>query len=208
MSVDLLSLFVSLRTIIFSNIISLSLSILNTIGEFLSQIYGMDSIIINQLMYGIRGANGAFSSGYVKSMETQERWGWHSELLDAFETKTFVHIVERKLGRVEYTVAHLRADEEICDLLTKYPPYLLFSGVLSMSMLAFFLVTSVTSLIVRVLTSSGVVLMFPMFSLLRTLGLPGAHERIISLSYPWIGAARGAISAEHTHPQREFSPRF
>ncbi len=204
MSVDLLSLFVSLRTIIFSNTISLSLSILNTIGEFLSQIYGMDSIIINQLMYGIRGANGAFKSGYVKSMETQERWGWPSELLDAFETKSFVHIVKRKLGRVENIVAHLR----VCDLLTKYRPHLLFSGVLSMSMLAFFLVTSVTSLIVRVLTSSGVVLMFPMFSLLRTLGLPGAHERIISLSYPWIGAARGAISAEHTHPQREFSPPF
>jgi hypothetical protein len=70
-----------------------------------------------------------------------------------------------------------------------------------MSVLAFFLVTSVTSLIVRVLTSSGVVLMFPMFTLLRSLGLTGANERVISLSYPWIGAARAAVSAERSHPQ-------
>lgn len=77
-----------------------------------------------------------------------------------------------------------------------------------MSILAFFLVTSVTSLIVRVLTSSGVVLMFPMFTLLRLFGLPGADERLISLSYPWIGAARAAIAAEHSHPQGEFSLTF
>jgi len=78
-----------------------------------------------------------------------------------------------------------------------------------MSMLAFFLVTSVTSLIVRVLTSSGVVLMFPIFTLLRSFGLPGADERIISLSYPWIGAARAAISTERSHPQGEvFFSRF
>ena len=63
-------------------------------------------------MYGIRDANGAFSSGYVKSMETQERWGWRSELLDVFENKSFMHIVERKLGRVEDILAHLRTDEE------------------------------------------------------------------------------------------------
>ena len=75
-----------------------SLSVLNTIGEFLSQMYGMDSIIINQLMYGIRGVDGAFTSGYVKSMETQERWGWHKELLDAFENKSFMHVAETKLG--------------------------------------------------------------------------------------------------------------
>ncbi|KAL3766668.1 hypothetical protein ACHAWU_003424 [Discostella pseudostelligera] len=148
-----------------------NLSVLKTIGEFLSQIYGMDSIIINQLMYGIRGEDGAFTSGYVKSMETQEQWGWHSELLVAFENKSTMHVAVRKLG------------------------------VLSMSMLAFFLVTSVTSLIVRVLTSSGVVLMFPIFTLLRSFGLPGADERIISLSYPWIGAARAAISTERSHPQ-------
>ena len=64
-----------------------------------------------------------------------------------------------------------------------------------MSAMAFFLITSVTSLIVRVLTSSGVVLMFPLFSLFRGMGLPGADERILSQSYPWIGTARAAIGS-------------
>jgi hypothetical protein len=70
-----------------------------------------------------------------------------------------------------------------------------------MSAMAFFLITSVTSLIVRVLTSSGVVLMFPLFSLFREMGLPGADERILSQSYPWIGTARVAIGNQRIHPQ-------
>lgn len=45
--------------------------------------------------------------------------------------------------------------------------------------------------------------MFPIFTLLRSLGLPGADERIISLSYPWIGAPRAAILTEGSHPQGE-----
>ncbi len=77
-----------------------------------------------------------------------------------------------------------------------------FSGVLLLSTLAFFLITSVTALIVRVLTSSGVVFMFPLFTFFRTMGLPGADERILSLSYPWIGTARMAIANQHIHPQR------
>lgn len=70
-----------------------------------------------------------------------------------------------------------------------------------MSLLSFFLVTSVTALIVRVLTSSGVVLMFPMFEMFRHAGIPGADERILALSYPWIGADRRAVRTNQTHPQ-------
>ena len=51
----------------------------------------------------------------------------------------------------------------------------------------FFLSTSVTSLIVWVLTSSGVVLMFPLFSLFREMGLPGADERFFRVVSLWIG---------------------
>jgi hypothetical protein len=147
------------------------LSFLTGIGEFLSQIYGMDSILINQLMYGIRGTDGAFTSGYVKNMDTQERWGWHKEQLEAYEHNFFVKWVLRKFG------------------------------VVLMSTLAFFLITSVTSLIVRVLTSSGVVLMFPLFTCFRSMGMPGADERILALSYPWIGSARVAINNRNIHPQ-------
>lgn len=60
----------------------------------------MDSVIINQLMYGIRGTDGAFTSGYVKSMETQERWGWNKEQLETFENHTIMHVVLKKIGTI------------------------------------------------------------------------------------------------------------
>jgi len=141
-------------------------------GEFLSQIYGMDSVIINQLMYGIRAPDGSLQGGHMQSMETKERWGWRKDQLDSYEP-----------------------DLSIIDWLLKK------IGILSMSLLAFFLITSVTSLIVRVLTSSGVVLMFPLFSCFRAFGMSGADERILALSYPWIGHARGAIAQQRIHPQ-------
>jgi len=56
------------------------------------------------------------------------------------------------------------------------------------SLLAFFLMSSVTALIVRVLISSGVVFMFPLFSALERAGLRGFNQRLLRLSYPWLGA--------------------
>ena len=67
-------------------------------GQVLSQIYGMDSVIINQLMYGIRGNDGEFTNGYVQSMETKERWGWHKEQLEAFEHDSLVAWASKKFG--------------------------------------------------------------------------------------------------------------
>jgi len=101
------------------------------------------------------------------------------------------------------------------------------TGALILSFLAFFLVTTVTSLIVRVLTSSGVALMFPLFSFFRRMGMryvdnkivwvmmylfviltnalslfdSGADERILAMSYPWIGIAHTAIRNRNIHPQ-------
>ena len=72
---------------------------------------------------------------------------------------------------------------------------------LVLSLLTFFLVTSVTALVVRTLTSSGVVLMFPLFAFFRSIGLPGADDRILGLSYPWIGRAMAASRpASSPHP--------
>ena len=141
------------------------------LGEALSQIYGMDTVIINQLMYGIRLRDGQFTQGHVQSLATKERWGWQKELLEGYESISVIHWILRKIATI------------------------------FMSLLSFVLITSVTSLIVRVLTSSGVVLMFPLFELLRELGLRGAQERILSLSYPWIGVARLQISMRRTFPQ-------
>ena len=52
-------------------------------------------------MYGIRGGSDGttFTSGYVKSMDTQERWGWHKEQLEMFEHGTFWELLLKKLGK-------------------------------------------------------------------------------------------------------------
>jgi len=148
------------------------LTFFSAVGEFLSQIYGMDSVIINQFMYGIRGSSGSLQTGYLQNLETKERWGWTKQQLESYD-----------------------GNDSVADWILKK------IGALIMSLLAFFLITTVTSLIVRVLTSSGVVLMFPLFSFFRSLGMSGADERILALSYPWIGSARTAIANRQIHPQ-------
>jgi len=77
-------------------------------------------------------------------------------------------------------------------------------GTLFLSFLSFYLITSITALIVRVLTSSGVVLMFPIFSIFRALGMPNADDRLLSLSYPWIGRALTQITRSQIHPPSHF----
>ena len=52
------------------------------------------------------------------------------------------------------------------------------------SLFAFFALSCTTALLVRVLISSGVVLIFPIFWLF---GVPILNNRIIALSYPWLG---------------------
>ena len=76
------------------------LTVLTAIGEALSQVYGMDSVIINQLMYGIRGTNGSLSTGFVQSMHTKERWGWNKEQLEEYEPHSFVYWMARKMGKL------------------------------------------------------------------------------------------------------------
>jgi hypothetical protein len=60
----------------------------------------MDSVIINQLMYGIRGTNGSLSTGFVQSMHTKERWGWNKEQLEEYEPHSFVYWMARKMGKL------------------------------------------------------------------------------------------------------------
>jgi len=146
------------------------------LAQFFSRVYGMNTIIINQLMYGIRGEDNKFRDGHVQNMETKERWSRSWKLMD----------VERKM----------RSD-----------PLVWLSNMFSVVtafLLAFFLVTSVTAVTVRVLTSSGVVIMFPIFALFRHFGLAGADDRILGFSYPWIGRARIAIHRHRLHPQSHF----
>lgn len=61
-------------------------------------------------------------------------------------------------------------------------------GVVVQSALAFLLLSAVNAIIVRVLMTSGVVLLFPLFFLLRRMGVIRVVDfRLLSLSYPWLG---------------------
>ena len=54
--------------------------------------------------------------------------------------------------------------------------------------ITYFFISSMTALIVRVLTSSGVVIMFPLMFCLKHIGLADNESiRILELSYPWLG---------------------
>ena len=146
------------------------------IAELMTQVYGvMDTVIINQVMYGIRNVDGTYRSGFLQNMETLERWSWSRDFLLMSDSRN-----------PAYRAAVWWVNK--------------IFGTLFVSLLGFFLTTSVTALIVRILTSSGVVLMFPMFSLFRFMGLPGADDRLLGLSYPWIGRARSAIRQRHSFP--------
>jgi hypothetical protein len=128
--------------------------------------HGMDTVILNQLMYGIRSTQDHFRDGVLKNLVTKQSWVWQSSIITDYE-RVKANIILRLVDKV---------------------------GTLIASFLAFFLITSVTAFLVRVLTSSGVVVMFPIFALLRTLGLPDADERLLLYSYPWIGRQRQAAA--------------
>jgi hypothetical protein len=60
-------------------------------------------------------------------------------------------------------------------------------NVLVQSCLAFLLTSAVTAIVVRMLMTSGVVILFPFFFALRRLGVRLLDFRILTLSYPWLG---------------------
>uniref|UniRef100_A0A7S4VIQ3 Uncharacterized protein n=1 Tax=Ditylum brightwellii TaxID=49249 RepID=A0A7S4VIQ3_9STRA len=149
-----------------------SSSIFTKASEIFSQVYGMDSAVINQFMYGIKTSSGRYRNGHLKNMKTKERWSWRKDLLEPTwkeEGSFFTYWCLSKIGN------------------------------LALAILSFFLIMSVTALIVRVLTTSGVVIMFPLFACFRACGLPGADDRILNLSYSWIGRARNAIDRRGIH---------
>eukprot|EP00557_Chaetoceros_sp_GSL56_P007649 CAMPEP_0176503060 /NCGR_PEP_ID=MMETSP0200_2-20121128/15121_1 /TAXON_ID=947934 /ORGANISM="Chaetoceros sp., Strain GSL56" /LENGTH=704 /DNA_ID=CAMNT_0017902245 /DNA_START=146 /DNA_END=2257 /DNA_ORIENTATION=+ len=148
----------------------------NRLAQFLSPIYGMDEVIVNQVMYGIKTSKGDFRDGYLQNRETKKRW---------FYLKT--QLEENRKVRKEF----------VSWLLNRI-------AVLIISFVAFFLITSVTALIVRLLTSSGVFILFPIFAAYRSWGVNGIDERMLDFSYPWIGRARRAIRAQNLHPMNHY----
>eukprot|EP01083_Nonionella_stella_P113029 333048_1 len=77
------------------------------------------------------------------------------------------------------------------------------SIILIMCLIDYFFVTSVTALVVRVLTSSGVMLLVPFFHLCRYLGMY-VDERILDYAHPWLGMTRRQIQRRGLHPNSHF----
>jgi len=70
-------------------------------------------------------------------------------------------------------------------------------SILLVSVFAFFVLSCTTALLVRILISSGVVLLFPIFWLF---GVPIFNNRIISLSYPWLGVPMEMLRNSNRSP--------
>lgn len=153
-----------------------SYSVISSGAEFLSGIYGMDTIIMNQVMFGIRTSEDDFRNGYLHNLESNERW--------SYSRSQMKHDLERNHSILKWLINRC--------------------SVLLVSALAFSLVTTLTALVIRVLTTSGVMLFFPLFSCFRRFGVPGVNDRLLEYSYPWIGVARSVIRREGTYPVKYF----
>lgn len=124
---------------------------------------GLDAIVMNSLMYTFR------KTGYLISQDRQSFYRWSEDTIDPY-----------KVTVRQPTAAAL--------LYAKFSTWIQIKvGILFNSLFAFFLLSSVTALLVRMLISSGVVLLFPIFWIFQLFGMHAINLRIISLSYPWIG---------------------
>mmetsp|Transcript_19258 Transcript_19258/g.56018 ORF Transcript_19258/g.56018 Transcript_19258/m.56018 type:complete len:593 (-) Transcript_19258:17-1795(-) len=97
------------------------------------------------------------AAGMVENTKTQESWGWGTSILPP------------EGGRSLAAAAGFKA------------------SVLLQALAAFFFTATVTAMMVRMLISSGVIIMFPLFFCLRRLGLAALDMNILTLSYPWLG---------------------
>jgi len=95
--------------------------------------------------------------GLLENSRTKEQWGWSAALLPPRGGRAFGAALAFKTGVVFDTAC------------------------------AFFFTATVTALVVRMLISSGVVVMFPLFALMQALGFRELDMHILTLSYPWLG---------------------
>ena len=133
----------------------------------LLDLVGVDEVVVNQFMHGLKAKRGV-----LRNLNTHETWSWRweapaaSTTVDDSALSTFVSRVWSNLGS------------------------------LWRALVVIVMVSSVTALMVRVLITSGVALMFPLFSILRSLRLASALDaRVLTMSYPWIGAEVEVVEA-------------
>lgn len=149
---------------------------LQKLAQKLSQIYDFNPVIINQFMYGIKNQRGLnYSDGFVQNMITNLQLSYSRFSLH------FHHLVSTSFG---YKIA--------LKLL-----------VLLQSFLCYICVTSVTALVVRTLTSSGILTLYPVLALFRCFGVD-VDDQILEYSHPWIGVARRQIERRGSHKMSQF----
>ena len=99
------------------------------------------------------------NDGVVRSMRTNETWSWRGESLPPVGGYSIFSLD----GWVFRIFALLR------------------------SLSAFFFLSGTTAIVVRMLMTSGVALMYPVFFCLRRMGVTGLSFRVLTRSYAWLG---------------------
>lgn len=69
-------------------------------------------------------------------------------------------------------------------------------GIVGQTAMSFFFTATITALIVRMLISSGVVIMFPLFYCVRRVGV-NLDLDILTMSYPWLGRPVARLEAQN-----------
>lgn len=141
-------------------------SFITKIAQFLAPIYGMDTVVANQLIYGIKSADGKYRSGFFKNLRTKNQFDYAADAISHHEEASVTtNIREAILKKL---------------------------NVLFRSIGAFVFITSITALVVRVLTSSGTMMLFPCLSVCQRLGI-SIDDRVLDHAHPWLGFARTQI---------------
>ncbi len=99
------------------------------------------------------------SDGVMRNVKTNQTWSWRATALPPVG------------GRPWFSVD---------GLLTRL-------GALLQSLTAFFFLSGVTAIVVRMLMTSGVALMFPLFYCMQRMGVTGLSFRVLTGSYSWLG---------------------
>ena len=110
---------------------------------------------------------GLDSNGLIRNYETGELWSWSN-----------YQVTRNKHSKFSYNFFSWIADRFL---------------VLIWTFLCFGLMSGITAVIIRVLVSSGVVLIFPLFFALRRAGLRNLDMNLVVMSYPWLGVEVGQL---------------
>ena len=131
------------------------------LGYNLASLAGMDTVVINQLMFGLD------SNALLRNKQTGELWSW-----------TSVRINNDRKSKIKNSFGNWFVDRFAMSLWT-----FVFFGIM----------TGITAVVIRVLVSSGVVLVFPIFYALSLSGLQALDLGLVIISYPWLGVEVGQL---------------